>query len=164
MKLAFDNPVGDYFQLTDEQVEEGLEVSRKSPRKRMILPIHRRQSAEVQRLINFLQLETYIRPHKHPMDHATESIVILKGAIRFFTLDDEGAVITDRILKSDPIPGVIDIEPNTWHTFIVIEENTILFESKKGPYNAETDKKFAPWSSDESEPHAFDNLKNYLNL
>lgn len=164
MKLAFDNPVGDYFQLSDELIEEGLEASRKSLRKRMILPIHRKQNAEVQRLINFLQPETYIRPHKHPLDHATESIVILKGTIRFFTLDEEGAVLTDRMLRSGPIPAVIDIEPNMWHTFIVLEENTILFECKKGPYNAETDKVFAQWASEESESNPLQKLKKHLNL
>jgi len=164
MKLAFDNPVDDYFQLSDVQIKEGLEASRQSPRKRMILPIHRKQNAEVQRLINFLQPGTYIRPHKHPMDHATESIVILKGSIRFFTLDDEGSALTDQILKSTPIPAVIDIEPNIWHTFIVMEEDTILFECKKGPYNAETDKLFAKWTPDESESNALQKLKKHLNL
>jgi len=164
MKLAFDNTVGDYFQLSDEQIEEGLKASRQSPRKRMILPIHRKQNAEVQRLINFLQPGTYVRPHKHPMDHATESIVILKGSIRFFTLDDDGAVLTDQILKSEPIPAVIDIEPNIWHTFIVLGQNTILFECKKGPYDAETDKVFAKWSSKESESNALQKLKKHLNL
>lgn len=164
MKLAFDNPSGDYFHLSKTQIVEGLEASRESPRKRMILPIHRKQSAEVQRLINFLQPGTYIRPHKHPMDHATESIVVLKGSIWFFTLDDTGSVLTDNLLKPNPIPSIIDIEPNTWHTFVVLEEDTILFECKKGPYNAETDKEFASWSADESDPSAFEQLRNHLNL
>ncbi len=164
MKLAFDNPSGSYFQLSQNQIEEGLEASRNSPRKRMILPIHRVQEAEVQRLINFLQPGTYIRPHRHPLDHATESIVVMKGSIRFFTLDESGSVLTDNLLKSEPIPSVVDIEPNIWHTFIVLEENTILFECKKGPYNAETDKEFANWSLDESETNAFEQLKNHLNL
>jgi len=164
MKLAFDNPSGSFFQLSDEQIKKGLEASRKSPRKRMILPIHRVQGAEVQRLINFLQPGTYIRPHRHPLAQATESIVVLKGSIRFFTLDESGSVLTDNLLKSKPFPSVADIEPDTWHTFIVLEENTILFECKKGPYNAETDKEFANWSLDESDPNAFEKLKNHLNL
>lgn len=164
MKLAFDNPSGDFFQLSDEQIENGLDASRNSPRKRMILPIHRRQEAEVQRLINFLQPGTYIRPHRHPLAHTTESIVVLKGSIRFFTLDDAGKVLTDNLLKSKPISSVVDIEPNTWHTFIVLEEDTILFECKKGPYNAETDKEFANWSVEESDPNAFEQLKKHLYL
>ncbi|NBC27760.1 MAG: cupin fold metalloprotein, WbuC family [Bacteroidetes bacterium] len=150
-KTAFQNPSGDFFHLTDEQIESGLAASRKSPRKRMILPIQRQQEAEVQRLVNFLQPGTYIRPHKHPMPHATESIVLLKGAIRFFTFDGAGDVITDQTLTSNGIPDVIDIEPGTWHSFLVQESDTIIFECKKGPYNAETDKEFAEWAPDEND-------------
>lgn len=148
-KLAFENPKGDLFRLSDEMIEEGLAASRESERKRMILPIHRKQDSEVQRLVNFLQPETYIRPHKHPLDHATESIILLKGSIRFFTFDDEGNVLTDQVVTSIPIPGVLDIEPNVWHSFLVLEEDTILFECKKGPYDAKTDKEFAKWSPSE---------------
>lgn len=150
-KLAFENPDGDLFQLSGEMIENGLKASRESERKRMILPIHRRQEAEVQRLVNFLQPETYIRPHKHPLNHATESIILLKGSIRFFTFDDDGEVLTEQVVSSTPIPGVLDMEPNVWHSFLVLEKDTILFECKKGPYNAETDKKFAEWSPSEGD-------------
>ena len=153
-KLAFQNPSGDRFHLTDNSIEQGLEASRESNRNRMILPIHRSQDAEVQRLINFLQPGTYIRPHKHPLPHATESIVVLRGSIRFFTLDDYGEIMTDQHLTATPIPSVIDIEPRVWHTFLVLETDTIIFECKRGPYNAETDKKFAEWAPEERDLEA----------
>lgn len=148
-KLAFNNVSGDLFQLSDEMIEEGIKASRESDRKRIILPIHRKQEAEVQRMINFLQPGTYIRPHKHPLPHATESLIIMSGSIRFFTFDESGTVISETEINSKPVPGVLDIEPRVWHSFIVLEENTILFECKKGPYNAQTDKTFAEWSPEE---------------
>jgi len=157
-KRAFENPSGKQFHLSEEQIRNGLEASRKSHRKRIILPIHRVQEAEVQRMINFLQPGTYIRPHKHSMPHATETIVMLRGAIRFFTFDDGGNITSDRILDSSPVPGLLDIEPDTWHSFVVMEADTILFECKKGPYNAETDKTFAEWAPEEGTPKA----ENYL--
>ena len=152
--LAFENPTGDLFQLTDELIEKGIAASRKSERRRMILPIHRKQEAEVQRLVNFLQPGTYVRPHCHPSDHATESIVLLQGAIRFFTFDDAGNRVSEQLLKAQPMPGVVDIEPKVWHSFLVLEPDTILFECKKGPYNAETDKQFADWAPEEGDPKA----------
>ena len=148
-KRAFRNPKGDFFQLTDVIVEQGLASSRTSDRLRMIYPVQRSQDAEVQRLINFLQPGTYIRPHKHPMPHATESIVLLKGAIRFFTFNGDGEIITDDKLTTAPIPDLVDIEPGTWHSFLVLEPDTMIFECKKGPYNAETDKEFASWAPEE---------------
>lgn len=114
----------------------------------------------MQRLINFLQPGTYIRPHKHPMPHATESIVLLQGSIRFFTFDGSGEVLTDNTLSSKPIPDVIDIEPDTWHSFLVLETDTIIFECKKGPYDAETDKEFASWAPEEGDNEAIEFMEN----
>jgi cupin fold WbuC family metalloprotein len=147
--LAFDNPQGSFFRLEPDMMKQGLQASKESPRLRMILPIHRKQEAEVQRLINFLQPGTYIRPHKHPLPHATESIVLLSGSIRFFTFNDHGSILTDHLLKHSEAPQIIDIEPGTWHSFLVVEPDTILFECKKGPYNAKTDKEFAGWAPEE---------------
>lgn len=164
MKQAFDNPSGDLFLLENKQIEEGLRASRKSDRLRMILPLHREQGAKVQRLINFLQPGTYVRPHLHPLPHATESIVVLKGKIRFFTFNDAGKTRTDQILTSDLFPGVVDIEPRVWHSFLVLEEDTILFECKKGPYDAVSDKEFAAWAPPEGSAEAaewLDKMSNY---
>ncbi len=151
-KLAFKNVSGDLFELTDELVEKGLKASRESKRLRMILPLHRTQEAKVQRMLNFMQPGTYVRPHLHPLVHAVESIVLLSGSIRFFTFDDEGNIKTMADVSPSPVPGVVDIEPKVWHSFLVLEQDTILFEAKKGPYNAEKDKTFAPWSPAEESP------------
>lgn len=148
-KLAFENPAGDLFYLSEEMIEKGMRESRKSARLRIIQPIHRTQDAKVQRLINFLQPGTYIRPHKHPLPHSSESIILLQGAIRFMTFNDSGLKLTDRELMASPLPGVIDIEPDVWHSFLVLQKDTVLFECKKGPYNAKTDKKFAGWAPEE---------------
>ncbi|MDZ7718537.1 MAG: WbuC family cupin fold metalloprotein [Balneolaceae bacterium] len=147
--LAFDNVSGDLFQLSEQMIKDGLKASRESERLRIILPIHRTQDARVQRMINFLQPGTYIRPHKHPLEHATESLVLIEGSIRFYTFDENGTVLTKIEINGEPFPGVIDIESKVWHSFIVLEENTILFECKKGPYDAENDKIFAEWSPEE---------------
>lgn len=158
-KLAFDNVSGNLFQLSDKMIEDGVKASRESERLRMILPIHRKQDARVQRMINFLQPGTYIRPHKHPLEHASESLILIQGSIRFFTFDDEGNVLTKNKIQSKPLPGVIDIEPEVWHSFIVLEKDTILFECKKGPYDAEADKTFAEWSPEEGS----DGVEEWMN-
>ena len=147
--LAFPNVKSDLFVLSESDLKRGLKASRESPRLRMILPVHREQEADVQRLVNFLQPGSYIRAHLHPRDHASESIVILQGSIRFFTFDDNGKILTDHVLTSTPVPAVLDIEPGVWHTFLVLEEDTVLFESKKGPYDKEADKTFASWAPEE---------------
>ncbi|TVQ65578.1 MAG: cupin fold metalloprotein, WbuC family [Balneolaceae bacterium] len=153
-RLAFDNVEGSLFQLTGQLLEKGILGSLNSPRKRMILPLHRKQDAEVQRMINFLQPGTYIRPHRHPLPHATESLVMIRGSILFITFDDSGSQLEVNPLSALPFPGVLDIEPGVWHTFLVREPDTILFECKKGPYDAAADKEFAEWSPQEGSREA----------
>lgn len=148
--LAFDNVQGPWFGLSQDDIANGLDASRKSPRKRFILPIHRTQDAVVQRMMNFLQPGTYIRPHKHPRSGAIESIVLLTGHIRFFIYSEVGKIVHQSELKSGTPNCLIDIEDNVWHSFEVLTPNTIIFECKMGPYDTEMDKTFAPWSAPES--------------
>ena len=162
-RTALENIKGDYFLLNEEIVQKGLKESRESSRKRIILPIHRKQEAPVQRMINFLQPGTYIRPHKHSMPHASESIVVLKGGILFFIFEKDGEVKKIFKLSDQLAENVIDFEPGVWHNFIVMEQDTILFEVKRGPYDDQTDNTFANWSPEEFSLESKRYLKELLN-
>lgn len=147
--LAFPNPSGSLFELTETMLAEGVAASRASARKRIILPIHRTQPAPVQRMVNFLQPGTYVKPHIHRGDGASESVVLLTGAIRYVVFDGEGTMTHTFIAKAGSASAVLDMEPDVWHSFIVLEPDTVIFECKKGPYSALSDKDFAPWAPDE---------------
>ncbi len=151
MKLAFDNLSGDVVIPTAEQHAAGCAAASASARKRMILPIHRRQEAPVQRMMNYLQPGTYIRPHRHPRPGACETLVVLSGGIRFFRCDEQGGILNAAYAKTG---AVIDLEDNVWHSFVVTEPDTVLFESKMGPYDTVLDKEFAGWSPAEFSPEA----------
>jgi cupin fold WbuC family metalloprotein len=148
-KLAFENVSGKLFHITKKEIEQGIEASRKSTRKRMILPIHRSQPAPVQRMINFLQPGTYIRPHLHPRHGASETIIVISGSLRFYIFDEDGNVIQEFYLTNKTGENLLDMEPNVWHSFVVSEPDTIIYEFKMGPYDKELDKTFAKWSPEE---------------
>ncbi|HEY8966197.1 MAG TPA: WbuC family cupin fold metalloprotein [Candidatus Methylacidiphilales bacterium] len=141
--LAFPAPVGDLFVLDEETLRMGVEGSRTSPRKRIVFPLHRTQDALVQRILNFMQPGTYARPHLHPRPDAVETVTVLRGTVDFFRFDDAGKVLDRVTLRSC---GLIDIEPNVWHTFIALSPDTVVLEAKRGPYDAVVDKTFADWS------------------
>lgn len=149
MKLAFPNVSGEIFVLDADLLRRGIEASRESLRRRMILPIHRRQDDPVQRLLNFLQPGTYVRPHAHLRDAASETIFVIQGAIGFVSMNQDG---------SSPRPvrlgtgGLLDIIPGVWHTLLALETDTVILEIKRGPYSAEEDKVFAPWAPEEGDP------------
>ncbi len=153
-RKALPNVSGPWFCPDRKMLEKGIRESRNSLRRRMILPIHRKQDSKVQRMLNFLQPGTYIRPHLHPRPEAVESICLIQGEIRFFVFDDTGKEIFRTDLKRDSDRTLIDIEPLVWHTFVVTEPDTVLFETKMGPYDAMRDKEFAEWAPSEDDPGA----------
>ncbi len=161
--LAFPNTTGPVFTLTEDLLQKGFQGSAESPRKRIILPLHRTQGALVQRMLNFMQPGTYIQPHLHPVDHAIETIQVLRGAIGFVIFDDQGTVLSTHRLGSDGL-GLIDIENNIWHGFVVLEPNTVVLEIKRGPYDPQHDKVFAGWSPKEGEPGVPDSLAEWEQL
>lgn len=162
MSRALKNLTGAVVTLDAETLAEGLCASRESERKRMILPVQRAQEAEVQRLVNFLQPGTYIRPHCHPEPHASESVCLIRGKLELLIFSAEGEILERYFLKEEGI-RVIDLEPGTWHGMLVHTEDTVIFETKRGPYDATTDKKFAPWSPEEGAEGVNDFLAQLLN-
>ncbi len=145
MRLALPNPTGPVFELTPALREEGLRESRLSPRRRMLLPIHRGQDDLVQRMVNFLQPGTYIRAHNHPRPWATETLLVLSGRLGFVLFDPDGQLLSRHSLG----PGeLVDIEAGLWHSVLALAEDTVILEIKRGPFDAE-DKVFAEWSPPE---------------
>lgn len=152
MPNSLPNPIEHLFALTPEKMEQGRTASRQSPRLRMILPVQRTQEAGVQRLLNFLQPGTYIRPHQHPLPHATESLCLIAGHLEIIIFSQDGDIKERHHLTSNA--PLIDLEPGIWHGIVVHQPDSIIFEVKQGPYNPETDKEFAPWAPPEDSPEA----------
>ncbi|MGD1978696.1 MAG: WbuC family cupin fold metalloprotein [Akkermansiaceae bacterium] len=144
MPNALPNPEGSVFLPDESLFQKGREESRKSPRLRMIQPLQRDQESRVQRLLNFLQPGTYIRPHCHPLPHATESVCVLAGQLELLIFEPNGEILERHHLT--PERPLVDLEPGVWHGMIVHQPDTIIFEVKQGPYDPSTDKEFASWA------------------
>lgn len=130
-------------------MSEGFAASRASARKRIIFPIHRTQPAPVQRMLNFLQPGTYVKPHIHRGDGSSESVVLLTGSLHYFIFSADGDVTHHFRAVAGTPSAVLDMEPDVWHSFIVMKPDTVIFECKKGPYEVASDKDFATWAPNE---------------
>lgn len=151
MPLALPNITGPVFTISAEILRDGCAAAAASPRRRMILPLHRQQEALVQRMLNFLQPDTYIQPHLHPLPGASETIHVIQGSMVFLIFEEDGTVRSRHLLQAGPL-GFIDIEPNVWHGFVTLEPDTVIIEIKRGPYDGANDKVFATWAPKEGEP------------
>ena len=153
------------FVLDSATLERGLKASRESPRRRIMLPVHRSATEGVQRLLNFLQRGSYARPHLHPAPENIEHVVVVKGAAGFLTFDDRGEVKSaHRLTAGDPAGCLIDIEQGLWHTLVPLADDTVVLEIKRGPYCAATDKQFAPWAPEEAAPESAQYLRRLVAL
>ena len=148
---AMDAPKGSVVVFSESLMSAAVEASRESPRKRMILPLHKSHEASLHRMMNVMQPGTYIRPPRHSDPPKAESIVVLRGGLVFITFSALGKV--EKAWKLAPGLGDfgVDIEPGVFHSFIVTDPDTVIFEVKPGPYERASDKDFATWAPAEGE-------------
>ncbi len=147
--LAMDAPVGDTVLIDDSLIEAAIARSRKSTRRRIILPLHSESGESLHRMLNALQPGTYIRPHRHQTPPKAESLLLLRGSIGFLVFDEVGEVTQSVVLSANSARLGIDCRPGTFHTFVALQPDTVVFEVKPGPYDHAGDKDFAPWAPDE---------------
>lgn len=151
---ALDAPAGETALIDEQLIGRAIAASRESPRRRVILPLHASASDPYQRMLNAVQPGSYIRPHRHRDPPKGESVIVLRGAVRFVTFREDGAVAMSVALG--PTSGTIglDVRPGVYHTFLALEPDTVVFEAKTGPYDERVDKDFAPWAPAEGSPEA----------
>ena len=76
----------------------------------------------------------------------------------FITFDDSGQVEQMIDVTAGSEVFGIDIEPGIFHTFLILEPDTVMYEVKPGPYSPIDDKDFATWAPREGDSAAADYL------
>jgi cupin fold WbuC family metalloprotein len=151
---ALPAPSGPICWLSQDLLEGAIAVSQSSPRRRVIQPFHRTGSATLQRMFNAVQPDSYIPPHRHLDPPKAESWIVLRGALAFFTFDDQGAIGECLEIRAGGDVFGVDLEPGVYHTFFALEPDTVVYEVKDGPYSPVTDKSFPEWAPREGTPEA----------
>ena len=145
-------------------IQHAINSSSLSPRKRIILPLHKSPADSLHRMLNALQPESYVQPHRHLDPPKAESIIVLKGAIAYIQFNDTGKIENIYHLSADSTEIGIDTEPGIYHTFFAKVEETVLFEVKPGPYEKGSDKDFAPWAPAEGTESAIEYMQKLYEL
>lgn len=149
-RTALDAPVGDVITVSEDLVQRALVASRESPRKRVILPFHKDHNALLHRMLNAMQPGTYLQPHRHMDPPKDEIFLVLRGAIDLIVFDDEGAITDVVALVANSEAFGVDLAAGRFHSFLVREADTVLYEVKLGPYSPQTAKDFATWAPAEN--------------
>lgn len=130
-------------------LDQVVSAARSAPRQRSNYNFHPALDDRVQRFINAMEPQTYVRPHRHDSAHRWEMFLIITGRAVVLTFSDHGEVLTRTELCATGPVRAVELPGDTWHTLVSLETGTVLFEIKEGPYEAVSDKNFAAWAPQE---------------
>ena len=140
-------PIEKGYQYIDVTLMDSVAVeARLSPRLRKNHNFHHSEDEPVNRLINVMHRGTYLPVHRHSRPDRSESCIVLRGRVGVTFYDDEGN-LTDSHLVGPSCDCVgYDIDAGVWHGLVVLEDDTVLFEVKQGPYAPISAENIASWS------------------
>jgi cupin fold WbuC family metalloprotein len=143
-------------------IEDVVDTSRRNQRKRKNYNFHKVAGDLLQRMLNVMQPGTYVQPHKHENPDKREVFIILKGKAAAYEFDDSGEVTGICILDPEKQSYGVEFPAGVWHTIVCLQNDTVLYEVKDGPYLPSDDKNFAVWAPEENTQEAFEYLKKLL--
>ena len=118
----------------DKELLDNLTAQAKiNPRLRQSFDLRNSVEDKSQRMLNALEPGTVMPIHRH---HASsETVVILRGKIRWIFYDDQGRITESTELRSDGDIRMLNVEKDRWHSLECLESGSVLYESKDGPYH-----------------------------
>lgn len=135
-----------------------------SPRRRKNFNFHAQESAPANRLLNAIEPDSYVQPHRHLDPAKDETLVVLRGAVGLVVFDDKGGVVQHAILRAGTGALGVDLPHSTWHTFVGLEPGSVIFETKAGPYVPLTRAERAHWAPSEDDPAAAAYMETLVRL
>ena len=140
--------------ITPADLDELSRSAALATRRRLNLNLHPDYADPCQRLLNAVEPDSYLRPHRHTEPAKPECFVAVRGRFHLLIFDDAGTIV-ERIELTPAGPVVVaDVPPGAWHAIVALEPGSIFFETKPGPYTPLTDKDFAPWAPAEGSEEA----------
>jgi cupin fold WbuC family metalloprotein len=136
------------IELNPELERESFAKAHASPRKRHPVLLHA-PGAYFNEVYNFIGRESYMQPHLHPGPEKIETIQVLSGRAAVIYFDDQGRITKSTLLESSATDR-IEVPAFTWHTYVMLTEEVITYETMNGIYDPATWKTFAPWAPEEN--------------
>jgi cupin fold WbuC family metalloprotein len=138
--------------------------ARASPRRRRNRNLHASELEPCNRLLNAVEPESYIPPHRHLDPNKDETFAVLRGRFGVVVLDDEGSVSCTSVLAAGGERMAVTIPHGTWHTLVSLEPGSVFLEAKGGPYAPLGPDERAAWAPAEGAPDAHAYLERLRRL
>ena len=146
------------IRIDDQLLTKTSKLASTAERGRMNHNFHQNDDT-IQRFLNAIRSDSYIRPHQHINPLKEEIFLILKGKGATFLFDENGQITDMAILDPNQGQFGVEIPPGLYHTIISLSDESVFYEIKQGPYIPTADKGFAPWAPEEGTPESLAYLK-----
>jgi cupin fold WbuC family metalloprotein len=130
------------------------EAARASPRRRKNLDFHATPAHPANRLLNAVEPDSYVRPHRHREATKDETFVVLRGAFGLLLFDEHGKVTQTAVLRAGGDEIGAHVPTGTFHALVSLEPGSVFFEVKAGPYDPDTAKDWPDWAPAEGSAEA----------
>jgi len=136
--------------------------ARTNSRKRQNRNFHLADDDACHRLLNAIEPGSYVVPHRHLAPNKDETFLVLRGRLALVTFTDDGEPLDGVLLGPGTTRVGAEVAHGTWHTVFAVEQGTVFFEAKAGPYLPLTEAERAPWAPAEGAPDAANYLDRLL--
>jgi cupin fold WbuC family metalloprotein len=139
------------MKIVDRQLLQQIsEQARISPRLRNNHNFHPSDDSRSHRLLNAIEPNSYIRPHRHLDQEKDEAFILLSGKLGIVTFDETGKVSETALLSVETGNRAADIPHGVFHTALALTSGTVFYEAKAGPYRPLSEEEKACWAPEEN--------------
>jgi len=151
--------------LLNDELKIHFELATNSIRKRSPKILHKK-GAYLNQVFNFILKDSYMHPHLHPGKEKIEKMYLIKGSFALILFNEVGQISQKIILEEGKL-DFIEVPAFTWHTYVMLSDEVIIYETMEGIYEIDTWKKMASWAPIENSLDAenyLETLKNQVDV
>jgi cupin fold WbuC family metalloprotein len=142
-------------QFIDQKKLEDISLqARQSPRLRKNYNFHHADHAICHRLLNAMEPDSYIQPHRHLDINKDETLIVVRGRMAIIIFNDADEIEEKSILEPGGDVLMANIPHGVYHTWLSLKERSVFFEAKGGPFLPLTQDEKAPWAPEEGKESA----------
>lgn len=142
-------------QIIDRRMFDRVSAEAKaSLRRRKNYNFHASETDASHRLLNAMEPDSYIQPHRHLDATKDESIIALAGRFGMVFFDEAGNVTEAVMFSPNGDAAGVNIPHGVFHSVLALEPGSVFFEAKAGPYQALKPEEKSTWAPAEGEPEA----------
>lgn len=133
--------------IPEDQIQEFLNIAKRSDKRRCAKILH--SPGDVfNAAFNFMMNDSYMQPHLHPGVEKIEKIHLIRGKLAILFFGDKGQVEKCVVLEKEG-EDMIEIPAFHWHTYVMLTDSVVTYETMMGVYEPQTWKSYPNWAPQE---------------